>query len=205
MITFSLVSNLFQCIRITHVLIFLLLKIWLYFDQDSSRTFLHGLRRHWFANTTYTQLHFPLTAGLTLFSGSLTILIPEEDATNGIRWYFAGGIAACLLSIALLGVCHRSLDSHRSGILPRSVRLGLRFVAAAFIAVTPLFGIDQTLGFMGLIAGVLALLVTAETIGKLGAVRVHLPHEHVHGPGVPDNKRQQRRVQSSQRFIIPIH
>jgi hypothetical protein len=168
-------------------------KIWLFFDQDSSRTFLHALRRHWFTKTSYTQLHFPLTAGLTLLSGSLKVLISREEATRGILWYFSGGIATCLLSIALLGMCHRSLDDHRSGILPRSIRISLRVLAAVFIAVTPLFGLDNVLVHMGLICGVLAILVTLETLGKLGAMRVQLPHETIHAaPGTPMNRKEQR-------------
>lgn len=58
--------------------------------------------------------------------------------------------------------------------MPRSARLAIRFAGAALIAVLPLFGPDGTTAFVGIVAGILAFIVTVETLGKIGAIRVDL-------------------------------
>lgn len=62
--------------------------MWLYFDVDSSRTFVHGLRRNWFTSITYTHLHFPLCASLIMMSSTLSTMIHEEVVDQNFLWFF---------------------------------------------------------------------------------------------------------------------
>lgn len=93
---------------------------------------------------------------------------------QSLLWYLSGGIAATLACIALIGVLHRGMDQHRSGLIPRSVRLALRFLGSVLIAVMPLFGPERTTAYLGIVAGILVAILIVETLGKLGAVRVDL-------------------------------
>ena len=164
----------------------------LYFDADSSRTYIHAYRRHWTANVAFDVMHFFLTSAIVISSAALTILIPEEEAAKSLSWYFHGGVAAVLACIAFIGVLHRGMDQHRSGIIPRSLRLAVRFLGAALIAVLPLFGPDKTTAYIGIVAAICVAIVLIETFGKLGAIRVDL------SSGIDAGKRA---TKSHQRFV----
>lgn len=71
--------------------------MWLYFDADGSRTFVHALRRHWFPSITYTHIHFPLCAALILMSAALAKLVTAAgvgseagEISPGFLWFFGG-------------------------------------------------------------------------------------------------------------------
>jgi low temperature requirement protein LtrA len=145
------------------------LLIWLYFDNDSSRTFVHALKRHWFTSITFTHLHFPLCASLILMSSALVKLIQQEAVEIGYLWFFSGSIATSVLCIGLLGTLHHSLDVWGSSFLPKSARIGVRFVVAAVFAVMPLLHHWKSVEFLGAHAGLLVLCVAFETFGKLGS------------------------------------
>jgi len=143
--------------------------IWLYFDNDSSRTFVHGLKRHWFTSISFTHLHFPLCASLILMSSSLVKLIQEEAVDVGYLWFFSASIASAMICIGLLGTLHKSLDVWGSSFIPKSARIGVRFVVAAIFGVMPLLHHWKSVEFLGAHAALLALCVSFETFGKLGS------------------------------------
>lgn len=144
--------------------------IWLYFDNDSSRVFVHGLKRHWFASITFTHLHFPLCAGLVLMSSAMTQLIKEEAVDVRFLWYFSGSVSLVMICIGLIGLVHKSLDRWGSSMVPRPVRVGVRFVFAALFVSMPTLHTWTSLQFLGAHAALLTLAVLFETIGKLGSV-----------------------------------
>lgn len=150
------------------------MQLWIYFDQDGSRTYIHALRRHWVSSVSFNVLHFFLPSALIIASASLTYIIPQGEVDKSLAWYFHGGIAAALACIALLGILHRGMDQQGSGLIPRSARLGVRFLGATLIAVLPCFGPEGTTAFLGIVAGILGAIVIIETLGKIGTVRVHL-------------------------------
>lgn len=143
--------------------------IWLYFDNDSSRTFVHGLKRHWFTSISFTHLHFPLCASLILMSSALVKLIKEEAVEIGYLWYFSASISTATVCIGLLGMLHKSLDAWGSSAIPKSARISVRLIMAGIFAVMPLLYHWKSVEFLGAHAGLLTLAVAFETFGKLGA------------------------------------
>ncbi|MCO5588070.1 hypothetical protein L7F22_042025 [Adiantum nelumboides] len=150
--------------------------MWIYFDVDSSRTFVHGLKRHWFTSITYTNLHFPLSASLVLMSSTLVTMIGEARVDRAYFWFFAGSIGTSMLCMAVLGMLHKSLDRWGSSLIPKSARIGLRFLLAAVFYVMPLVRDWTSSEYLGMHAALLAFAVAFETFGKLGSVgRVYDP------------------------------
>lgn len=73
--------------------------IWLYFDSDASRTFVHALRRHWIHSATWTHLHFPLCAALVLLSAALHKMVEAKKLDHSLYWIYAGALAAVMVSL----------------------------------------------------------------------------------------------------------
>ncbi|PWN32444.1 uncharacterized protein FA14DRAFT_181133 [Meira miltonrushii] len=144
--------------------------MWLYFDVDSSRTFVHGLRRNWFTSITYTHLHFPLCASLILMSSTLSTMIHEEAVDQNFLWFFSASISIAMLCMAILGTLHKSLDRWGSSIVPKSARIASRFIIAAIFGVMPLLHHWTSAEFLGVHAIILGAAVAFETFGKIGAV-----------------------------------
>lgn len=144
--------------------------MWLYFDIDSSRTFVHALKRHWFTSISFTNLHFPLCASLILMSSSLVKIIQQEAIEVDYLWFFSGSIATVMLCMGIIGMLHKSLDVWGSALIPKSARIALRFILAAVFAIMPLLRHWTGIEFLAVHAGLLALAVAFETFGKLHAV-----------------------------------
>ncbi|KAG8783714.1 hypothetical protein FRC15_004674 [Serendipita sp. 397] len=75
------------------------LLCWIYFDADSCKVFVHAIRRHWFSSITWTQLHLPLCAGLVIAAAAVHKMILKQYIDQGLRWYFAGGMAAIMICL----------------------------------------------------------------------------------------------------------
>lgn len=109
-----------------------------------------------------------------------------------MKWFFSGGIATALACIGLIGTMHRGMDQYRSGILPRSVRLALRFAVAALLATFPLFHPDDMTVTLGIVAAILSGLVAVETLGKLGAMRLDIDDTKYEGEPTAATHRQEK-------------
>jgi low temperature requirement protein LtrA len=144
--------------------------MWLYFDADSSRTFVHGLKRHWFTSITFSNIHFPLCAALVLMGSSMAKMIAQEAVEIRYLWFFSGSIATAMFCIGVIGILHKSLDRWGSSAFPRETRIALRFVMAGVFGVMPLLHHWKSVEFLGTFAAILALAVAFETFGKLGSV-----------------------------------
>jgi hypothetical protein len=86
-------------------------------------------------------------------------------------------MSAAIACVAIIGCLHKSLDRHGSSLLHRWQRLGFRFAVSLFFALFPLVGLRSSTAVLGVYAGTLALLLVAETIGKIGAVGEDTPLE----------------------------
>ena len=117
---------------------------------------------------------FPLTAAIVCTSAVLHNVIPADQADPSTLWFFHGSVASVLFSIAVIGLLHRSTDQPGTGIVPRPVRLLVRFAAVALIAVAPLFSPTDSIYFMAIVASILVAVVILETIGKIGTARIDL-------------------------------
>ena len=63
-------------------------------------------------------MHFPLVASIVLAGAALLALMEEDEIeSEGIKWYFGGGIAVAMLSLAIIGALHKSLDRKGSALI----------------------------------------------------------------------------------------
>lgn len=179
------------------------LIIWLYFDNDSSRTFVHALKRHWLPSITFTHMHFPLCAGLILMSSAQAKLIADSSVEEGFYWFFSGSIGLVMLSMGILGILHKSLDRWRSSMIPKSARITFRFVLAVIFVILPQLRKWNSVEFLGAYAGLLGIAVAFETFGKLGAVG------REYDPVRAEELRQQRKSKHADNAIpmygLPSH
>lgn len=144
--------------------------IWLYFDADGSRCFVHALRRNPFTAICFNLAHFVLTGSLILLSSALPGLISEEKSSEGVRWFYGASMACSLGVIAIIGLLHKNLDKAGSAKWPYHARIALRGVVSAAFAVIPIGYHMTNIEFLTAYAVLLLLLVASETLGKLGAV-----------------------------------
>ena len=101
----------------------------------------------------------------------LCIRCTEERAScQRIRWIFGAGLGIVLLCFVLLAALHKPLDHRSSSLIPRSVRLLLRFLLAIAFMLLPLTEDFNSLKTLAVYAGCLTFLTIFETIGKLGTI-----------------------------------
>ncbi|KAG9036713.1 hypothetical protein FRB95_008044 [Tulasnella sp. JGI-2019a] len=145
---------------------------WIYFDADSSRVFIHALRRHWFTSISYTHIHWPLCASLILMSAGLARMVASDHFENsGYRWMFSGALASAIFCLAIIGYLHKNLDKIGSAKIPRPVRLAARLAASITIVCLPLANaLNDTLKTLAICACLLVGLVAFEMFGKLGSI-----------------------------------
>ncbi|KAL8278950.1 hypothetical protein RQP46_008619 [Phenoliferia psychrophenolica] len=108
------------------------------------------------------------TASLVLASAALPTLITTDNPSKRIRFYYGGGLGTTMLTLALLGFMHKSLDEDGSAMLSHHYRLVARVLVGVIFATLPLANLSST-GLLGIYAGALLALVVAETVGKLGS------------------------------------
>ncbi|KAI5478227.1 hypothetical protein MNV49_005292 [Pseudohyphozyma bogoriensis] len=146
---------------------------WLYTDADSSRFFVHALRRNAFASISYANVHFPLSASLVIVSAAQTGLVSgldDYDTAHRLRWMFGGAMAAAMIFLWFLGCLHKDLDT--GSLLSRRWRLGSRLLIAVFFVTFPLASdLTKDTTYLGICALVMAAAVVFETTTKLGAVQ----------------------------------
>lgn len=144
--------------------------LWVYFDADASRVFVHALRRNPFTAITFNVLHFPLTGALILLSSTLHNLVGNTHSEQGFRWYYGGSMSCVLGTTAIIGLLHKNLDVVGSAKWPHEARIALRAIVAAVYAAVPILDSLSNTAFLATYTGLLVLLVISETLGKLGAV-----------------------------------
>ncbi|KAK4699823.1 hypothetical protein P7C70_g6433, partial [Phenoliferia sp. Uapishka_3] len=99
---------------------------------------------------------------------ALTTYLAFEKLTS-CAWYFGGGLAVTMLSLALLGFCHKSLDADGSALIPHYHRLVGRLIVTAIFGTIPLANSLSSTALLAIYAGTLFLLVVGETAGKVGS------------------------------------
>ncbi|PWN22174.1 hypothetical protein BCV69DRAFT_267382 [Microstroma glucosiphilum] len=145
--------------------------VWIYFDCDASRTFLHALRVNPWSAITFSLLHYPLCAALILLSSSIPRLVKNSSSEMGYRWFYAASMSVAMLCMAIIGLLHRNLDIAGSAYWSQRARIAFRLVCSAGFALLPLGGEDwNNLEFLLAYNIILGLLVFSETAGKLGVV-----------------------------------
>ena len=144
--------------------------MWLTFDADGSRTYVHALRRHWLPAITFTNVYYPLCASMILMSSALSKLIGENDVTQGYLWIFGGSLSCAMACVATMAFLHESLDLHGSALAPTKLRIAVRYLVAVIFALIPLKRGWTGTHFLAVYACILIIVVAFETLGKLGAI-----------------------------------
>ncbi|GAA5908283.1 hypothetical protein JCM6882_006791 [Rhodosporidiobolus microsporus] len=143
---------------------------WVYMDVDSSRTFLHALRRNWFTAVWWQQLHFPLAAALVTVSVAMASLVKDDASVQSMRWVFGSCLAIVLVTLTLIATLNRPLDRAHSALIPRRIRLLFRFSTSIICTLLPLAPDLSSTSLLGVVAAVMVVLCIVETIGKLGSI-----------------------------------
>lgn len=144
--------------------------IWVYFDIDASRVFLHALRRSPATSITFNLLHYPLVGALIMTSSAVVKLVHENHSSQADRWFYGGSLAAVMGLMAVLGLLHKNLDRAGTALWDRHARIILRLLVAAMFAIIPIPHGLSNLEFIAVYAVLSAVLVASETLGKLGVV-----------------------------------
>lgn len=92
----------------------------------------------------------------------------DEFEEDGQRWLLAGGLAVGMFCLWIYAQLYRSEDEHRVLTMRKQVRVGMRLVVAVALAVLPkTHGHLSTVGFMGVVTALFALVLVWETVGGL--------------------------------------
>ncbi|KAK4905848.1 hypothetical protein LTR66_017772, partial [Elasticomyces elasticus] len=150
--------------------------MWLYFDLDAWAIHVHAIRRHWATSTVWVVAHLPLSAALILASSTLSELVLAHDCAKSniedlteqyaassheiieqpLRWFYCGGLAVTLLSMAAISATHH----HKKITKPRfrkPFRLAFRCAIALIILLLPLA--HENLNSINLVAITTCLIV----------------------------------------------
>lgn len=136
------------------------------------------MRRNWFTGILYVIIQFPLAASTILLSASLTAAVKNDEFDDGLKLFFAGGTSVSLLLIAVTGTLHKGLDVPNTGILARSLRLGIRYLISVLVFCLPMYGPDSATRSLGIVAIILSILVAIETLAKIGSVRMDAEYDN---------------------------
>lgn len=157
---------------------------WMYFDSQACKHFVHALRRHWMTSFLFTILHLPLCMSLLLASAAMNRLVisdsPNVDSGGGLIWFFGTGLGISVITMASIGVLHKSIDDGFPGAPPeanatlivrrtfsRRVVLATRYVAGIVMVLVPLAKNLSSIQYLGIYVGITAFLIVEETIGRV--------------------------------------
>lgn len=131
---------------------------WIYFEIDQFNVHVHAIRRSRISATIWISAHLPFIMGYVLAAASLTRLVlahdfahadPEHDLghayaeeseaelSDGMRWYYCGGLGVALIGMAVISLCHvhKKLATRQ---LRKRTRLAFRVCIAIVIICLPL-------------------------------------------------------------------
>lgn len=157
---------------------------WMYFDSQACKHFVHALRRHWMTSFLFTILHLPLCMALLLASAAMNRLVasptPTSDAGGGLIWFFGAGLGTSVITMASIGVLHKSIDDGIPGALPeanaswivrrtfsRRAVLATRYAAGVVMVLVPLAKSLSSIELLAIYVGITAFLIIEETIGRI--------------------------------------
>lgn len=141
---------------------------WLYVNGDGSVVAVHPIRRTAATAFVFFGLHMPLAASLLVGGHVCAASVGHEGIESGERWLMGGGLGVGMLCLWLLAVLFRSEDSGEL-IMSKTIRIGMRLVAAVVLALLPLVH-EEHLDAVQLLSTVMALIVFVtmwETVGGL--------------------------------------
>ncbi|KAH7106780.1 hypothetical protein BKA62DRAFT_611499 [Auriculariales sp. MPI-PUGE-AT-0066] len=158
----------------------------IYFDVSGTGTSVHAVRRHWFSAVAWDQLHWPFSCALILCGAAISRIVTTEessDVSNGIRWYFCGGLGASMFALAAMGAAHRNLEPPGLTRFSRAVMLGARVVVGIALILLPIAKAENlsSTELLGVATALTGLVVMVEVYGKLHspAALLHASSESV--------------------------
>lgn len=157
---------------------------WMYFDSQACKHFVHALRRHWVTSFLFTLLHLPLCMALLLASAAMNRLVaspsPITDSGGGLVWFFGAGLGISVITMASIGVLHKSIDDGIPGAPPeanasvivrrtfsRRVVLATRYAAGVAMVFVPLAKSLSSIELLAIYVGITAFLIIEETVGRI--------------------------------------
>ncbi|ODV87797.1 hypothetical protein CANARDRAFT_193621 [[Candida] arabinofermentans NRRL YB-2248] len=87
------------------------LMLYFYFNGDGSARAIHPLRRSGWTAAAYMLLHAPLISSLILSADAAADLCYEDELeSNGLSYFFTGGLCCTLLMLFTLAMLEKSID-----------------------------------------------------------------------------------------------
>ncbi|KAG8872640.1 hypothetical protein FRB98_009501 [Tulasnella sp. 332] len=158
---------------------------WIYFDVDASHLHMHAIRRHVSSASIWLATHLPFVMSFTLSGAALSKLVAAHDCgdasvdsltdtyqaksdmeiPDGMRWYYCGGLAIALLSMAAISACHvhTPIDTQR---FRKRTRLAFRVVIATIWLCLPLAKSLNSLQLIGTTTGLTVLVLAVDVWGQ---------------------------------------
>ncbi|KAF2269003.1 hypothetical protein CC78DRAFT_335003 [Lojkania enalia] len=130
---------------------------WIYFEIDSFNLHAHAIRRHVASAMIWFSIHLPFIMSFVLSASALAVLVrahdcpdapveslyetfisrSEEHITDGLRWYYCGGLGIALACMAVISYTHvhKKIPNQRLG---KNKRLLFRLLISLAIILLPL-------------------------------------------------------------------
>ena len=158
---------------------------WLYFEIDGYMIHVHAIRRHWASSMGWMAAHLPLAQGYVLAAATLSHLVlahdcvgsdpetlgeayigkSEAEVSDGIRWYYCGGIGVALIGMAAISFSHTH-KKLRNPRLKKRPRLVIRVMAGVAIIFLPLAKGLTSLSLIAITTSILCFILLLDLYGN---------------------------------------
>jgi low temperature requirement protein LtrA len=156
---------------------------WIYASGDGSAQAVHPIRRSAWTAFGFFLLHLPLSASFLIGGHIAATSVGLEYLEEGHSWLLGGGLGVGLFCLWVYGMLYRT-ECEQVLLLPKWVRIGMRLLIAIILVILPTsHGHLKASGFMGIVAGLFAVLLVWETVGGLTRdAKIFEPWEGRHPP-----------------------
>ncbi|KAF2660174.1 hypothetical protein K491DRAFT_589607 [Lophiostoma macrostomum CBS 122681] len=156
---------------------------WIYFEIDSWNLHSHAIRRHIGSAMVWFSIHIPFIMSFVLSASALAVLVrahdcpdtpldslyetyveqSEEHISEGLRWFYCGGMGIALLCMTIIAVCHTHKKPPRVRV-GKHKRLTIRVFVSIAIILLPLAHMNS-LDLIGTTTGLLLFMLLVELYG----------------------------------------
>ncbi|KAJ1919317.1 hypothetical protein H4219_002079 [Mycoemilia scoparia] len=161
---------------------------WLYFECEESRQIRHALKRARWSTFVWNVIHVILGMSLVATTTSLSMLVgfsSGEVATNQLVWMFGLGLGITLISLTILGISHKSLESEKPTRIKKKYRLTARAIVGIFMTLIPFLYDPLEKSETRLIA-IYSTITIAQTVFEMfGRLKLNAVERVENGPEFP--------------------
>ncbi|KAK5946142.1 hypothetical protein PMZ80_000282 [Knufia obscura] len=140
---------------------------WIYVTGDGSLQATHPIRRSAWTAFAFFLLHLPLSMSFLIGGHVCAVSVHLDEFEDGQRWLLGGGLGVGMFCLWAFGMLFRS-DDDGDLIMPRWLRIGMRFIVALILVVLPETHEHlNTTQFVCTIMALFTVVTLWETVGGL--------------------------------------